>query len=319
MLLCSVAYPAVLLGIGQTLFRQQAQGSIVMGGDKAIGSRLIAQPFTGDEYFQPRPSAVSYNASASGGSNWAASNYQLRDRVARALGPIVKYRSGPKAGQLVAADVEAWFQQKPGLVKEWAQAHSTLAQNWVKADDLNKAYVTAWMKDNPDAVAEWVKANPGTPTPNPDDVAVPFFVSYSDHHPGTFPSIVEEKPATGASTKSIQPRKDGTDIQSIFFDTWRQEHADADLEEVPADLVMASGSGLDPHITLAGPLPARPSGRRACREEQAEQGIGAHDCPKGLGRPHRSPAGRPGRRSAGQRLRGEPGPGPAGERGTLVL
>jgi K+-transporting ATPase ATPase C chain len=31
---------------------------------------------------------------------------------------------------------------------------------------------------------------------------------------------------------------------------WRQEHADADLQDVPGDLVMASGSGLDPDITL---------------------------------------------------------------------
>ena len=66
-----------------------------------IGSRLIAQPFTEDEYFQPRPSAVSYNGAASGATNWAASNYLLRDRVARMLGPIVKYRSGSKKGEPV--------------------------------------------------------------------------------------------------------------------------------------------------------------------------------------------------------------------------
>ena len=63
--------PAYLCG--QTLFPSQADGSLIVGpSGKAIGSRLIAQPFTGDEYFQPRPSAVSYNAAASGASNWGA-------------------------------------------------------------------------------------------------------------------------------------------------------------------------------------------------------------------------------------------------------
>jgi K+-transporting ATPase c subunit len=46
-----------------------------------VGSRLIAQPFTKDEYFWPRPSAASYDASASSPSNLAASNYLLRDLV----------------------------------------------------------------------------------------------------------------------------------------------------------------------------------------------------------------------------------------------
>jgi K+-transporting ATPase ATPase C chain len=49
---------------------------------------------------------------------------------------------------------------------------------------------------------------------------------------------------------TIEPVREGTDIQSIFFDIWRHEHADADLEALPGDMVTASGSGLDPHITL---------------------------------------------------------------------
>src|SRR6516225_444453 len=112
LILCCGVYPLALWAVGQTLFRDQAEGSLVKDKDgKVIGSRLIAQPFTGDEYFQPRPSAVSYNAAASGASNWAASNYLLRDRVARALGPIVKYRNGPKNGQRAAPDIETWFQK----------------------------------------------------------------------------------------------------------------------------------------------------------------------------------------------------------------
>jgi K+-transporting ATPase c subunit len=165
-LLCSVLYPGVLLVIGQTVFRDKAQGSLVTDAKgNPLGSRLIAQPFTEDRYFQPRPSAVAYNAAASGASNWSASNRQLRDRVARQLGPIVKYRSGPKAGRLVGPDVESWFHQQ-----------------------------------------------------------------------------------------KIEPAKEGTDIQSAFFDMWLQAHPQVDLEPVPADMVMASGSGLDPHITLSNAL-----------------------------------------------------------------
>jgi potassium-transporting ATPase KdpC subunit len=255
-LIGSVLYPLVLLGIGQTVFRDQAQGSLVTDAQgNVIGSRLIAQPFTGDEYFQPRPSAPSYNAAASGASNWGANNYLLRDRVARALGPIVKYQSGPKKGQPVGPDVEAWFQKdqyqgQPGIVAQWAQAHSTLAQNWVKADKLNGEYVAAWQKEHPSEVAEWVKKNPDNPEPKPEDLAGIFFESYSKTYPGTWPSAVEHKTPDGQTEKKIEPVKEGTDIQSVFFDLWRQEHPDADLEPVPADMVMASGSGLDPHITL---------------------------------------------------------------------
>jgi K+-transporting ATPase ATPase C chain len=98
----------VVWAIGQTFFPFTANGSIVNGPNgKPVGSLLIVQPFTKDEFFWPRPSAASYDGSASVSSTLAASNYLLRDRVARMIGPIAKYADGPKKDQLVAPDIEA--------------------------------------------------------------------------------------------------------------------------------------------------------------------------------------------------------------------
>jgi len=253
--ICCLIYPAILWAIGQTIFPFQANGSILQGPDgKAVGSLLVAQPFTKDEYFQPRPSAASYDASASASSTLAASNYMLRNRVATTLGPIVKYKSGAKAGQLVGPDIEVWFQQdkfggQPHIVAQWADLHNAVATAWVTGDPTHGAYVDAWAKTHADVVSNWVKNNPGTPQPKAADLAVLFFENFSKDHPGHFPSAVTET-KNGKSVTSIQPVKEGSDIQSNFFDMWRQEHADADLQDVPGDMVTTSGSGLDPHITL---------------------------------------------------------------------
>jgi potassium-transporting ATPase KdpC subunit len=253
--ICCGIYPAVLWVIGQSAFPFKANGSMVDGPDhKPVGSLLIAQPFTKDEYFQPRPSAASYDASASASSTLSASNYQLRNRVATTLGPIVKYKSGPKAGQLVAPDIEAWFQQdrymgQPHLVAQWADAHNELAQAWVTADPTHGQYVDAWTKKHMSIVQQWIKANPGTPQPKAPDLAVVFFETFSKENPGHFPSAVT-KQVNGKSVTDIEPVNTGTDIQSNFFDMWRQEHPAADLQDVPGDMVTTSGSGLDPDITM---------------------------------------------------------------------
>ena len=254
--ICCIIYPLALWAIGQTIFPFQANGSMLKGPDGAVvGSRLIAQPFTKDEYFQPRPSAPSYDASASASSSLAPSNYALRDRVARVLGPIVQYRGGAKAGKPVAPDVEQWFQKdafqgKPHIVAQWADLHNSLASAWVAADPKNGAYLDAWAKKHPASVAQYIKDNPATPKPKGADLAVVFFKDFSVEFPGKFPAAVTKKGSDGKQQTAIEPVKEGSDIQSIFFDMWRQEHPAAKLQDIPGDLVTASASGLDPHITL---------------------------------------------------------------------
>lgn len=83
MLPCCVAYPLVLLGLGQAAVPGRANGSLLTKADgRVMGSRLIAQSFTQERYFWPRPSAIDYNAAASGGSNLGAHNPKLRERAA---------------------------------------------------------------------------------------------------------------------------------------------------------------------------------------------------------------------------------------------
>jgi K+-transporting ATPase ATPase C chain len=75
MVLLGGVYHVVLWGIGRAVFSAQAEGSLIRRDDgTVVGSRLIAQTFTRPEYFQPRPSAVDYNAASTGGSNYGPSN-----------------------------------------------------------------------------------------------------------------------------------------------------------------------------------------------------------------------------------------------------
>ena len=254
-IVCGV-YPGILWVIGQTAFPFQANGSIVRDANgKVIGSLLVAQPFTKDEYFQPRPSAASFDATASASSGYGASNYALRDRVARVIGPLATYADGDKKGKPVAPDVEAWFQAdkaggNPHIVGQWADAHNSLAQGWVTGDPTHSAYVDEWTKSHDAIVKDWIKSNPATPQPKASDLAVVFFKTFSNEHPGAFPSPVTKTGSDGKPATTIEPVNSGSDVQSIFFDMWRADHADVRLNDLPGDLVTASASGLDPDITL---------------------------------------------------------------------
>ena len=75
MVLFGGAYHATLWAIGRVVFPANAEGSLIRRLDgRIVGSRLIAQKFTKEQYFHPRPSAVDYNAAATGGTNYGPSN-----------------------------------------------------------------------------------------------------------------------------------------------------------------------------------------------------------------------------------------------------
>ncbi len=83
--LLGIIYPLAMTGVSQLLFRDKANGQLILRGGKVIGSRIIGQPFTGQEYFHSRPSAAGsgYDAANSGGTNLAPTNRKLMDRVNR--------------------------------------------------------------------------------------------------------------------------------------------------------------------------------------------------------------------------------------------
>src|SRR5690606_36128339 len=82
LLLTGLAYPLAMTGIASVIAPQAATGSLIMRNDGvAVGSALIGQEFTQPAYLHPRPSAVDYDAAASGASNLAPSSTELRESV----------------------------------------------------------------------------------------------------------------------------------------------------------------------------------------------------------------------------------------------
>lgn len=86
-----LAYPFAMTGIAQVVFPAQANGSLITKNGVVVGSSLIAQAFTSDKYFHPRPSATTnaadstkaepFNAANSGASNYGSTSQALIDRV----------------------------------------------------------------------------------------------------------------------------------------------------------------------------------------------------------------------------------------------
>jgi len=137
-------YPLAVTGGAWALFPAQAHGSLVVRDGKVVGSTLIGQTFTKPEYFHPRPSAASYDASASTGSNWGPTNQKLIDRVKASL---AQYRQ-ENPGDTGPIPADALTASASGLDPEISPANADIqADRVARGRKLDPAQVRALVSE----------------------------------------------------------------------------------------------------------------------------------------------------------------------------
>jgi K+-transporting ATPase ATPase C chain len=104
-LITGFAYPAVVTGIAQVAFPNQANGSFINVNGAAVGSTLIGQSFADDKYLWGRLSAAGkdgYDGTSSAGSNLGPTNKALIDRITASVDEMrARNGNGPVPVELI--------------------------------------------------------------------------------------------------------------------------------------------------------------------------------------------------------------------------
>ena len=132
-LLCGV-YPLAVWTGSQALFADQANGSLITDKDGTVrGSRLLAQNFSSEKYFQPRPSAAGtgYDASSSSGTNLGPTSKKLSDSIQSA---VATYRTANGLASDTAVPADAVTSSGSGL-----DPHISLANAQLQVTRIAKA------------------------------------------------------------------------------------------------------------------------------------------------------------------------------------
>jgi len=120
-----VAYPLVVLGVGQVVFHDKANGSLIEVDGTVVGSKLIGQGFAAPQYFHPRPSAAGagYDGAASSGSNLGPTN---PDYLATVEERVTAYREENGLSDEVEVPADAVTASGSGLDPQISLANARL-------------------------------------------------------------------------------------------------------------------------------------------------------------------------------------------------
>lgn len=99
LLVFGFAFPGLIWGVAQ-LLPQRATGSPVVAAGRVVGFERIGQKFTQARYFQGRPSAVDYNAAATGASNAGPHNPDFQAAVRARLDTFLLKNPGVTKAQV---------------------------------------------------------------------------------------------------------------------------------------------------------------------------------------------------------------------------
>ena len=132
-LLCG-AYPLAVWAGAQALFPAKANGSLITDATGSVrGSALLAQNFSSDKYFQPRPSAAGtgYDATSSGGTNPGPTSQKLNDSIKAA---VAAYRTSNGLAPDAPVPADAVTSSGSGL-----DPHISIANAQLQAGRVAKA------------------------------------------------------------------------------------------------------------------------------------------------------------------------------------
>ena len=160
--ICCGVYPLVVFGISQTFFRGKANGSLIVDANGMVhGSKLLAQGFTADKYFHPRPSAAGngYDAASSSGSNLGPTSQKLNDAI---KDRVAAYRKENGLSETEPVPADAVTASGSGLDPQISLRNAELQTPRVaKARGLSEEKIRELVQQNTDGRDLGVLGDPG--------------------------------------------------------------------------------------------------------------------------------------------------------------